>query len=125
MKVHQPISKLCIASIVLAIAALTIGCGKTSEKENSPQAPSSPASAQATEKTTDAKGLAELSPEDRALAAKQKVCPVSGEMLGAMDKPVKVTIKGQTVFLCCPACESAIKKDPDKYLAKLKAAQEK
>jgi YHS domain-containing protein len=56
------------------------------------------------------------------LAEKQKVCPVSGERLGAMDKPVKITVKGQTVFLCCAGCENAIKKDPDKYLAKLKAS---
>jgi YHS domain-containing protein len=65
-------------------------------------------------------GLKELSPEDLAIAQKQKVCPVTGEALGSMGKPYKVTIKGQTVFLCCDGCEEAIKKDPDKYLAKLK-----
>ncbi len=37
-------------------------------------------------------------------------------------KPVKITVKGQTVFLCCAGCEESIKKDPDKYLAKLKAS---
>jgi len=63
--------------------------------------------------------LAKLSPEDRAAAEKQKVCPVSGERLGLMGPPVKVTVKGKTVFLCCKNCEKAIKKDPDKYLAKL------
>jgi YHS domain-containing protein len=67
-----------------------------------------------------AKNLAQLSPEDRAAAERQKVCPVSGQPLGSMDKPVKVTVKGQTVFLCCPGCEEDLKKDPDKYLAKLK-----
>jgi YHS domain-containing protein len=67
-----------------------------------------------------AKSLAQLSPEDRAAAERQKVCPVTGQLLGSMDKPVKMTVKGQAVFLCCPACEDDFNKDPDKYLAKLK-----
>jgi YHS domain-containing protein len=65
-------------------------------------------------------GLKDLSPEDLALVKKQKVCPVSGEPLGSMDKPYKATVKGQTVFLCCQGCEEALQKDPEKYLAKLK-----
>jgi Cu(I)/Ag(I) efflux system membrane fusion protein len=68
--------------------------------------------------------LAELPPADRAAAEKQRVCPVSGERLGLMGKPVKTTVKdskGQDheVFLCCPGCESTIQGDPDTYLAKL------
>jgi Cu(I)/Ag(I) efflux system membrane fusion protein len=68
----------------------------------------------------DLPGLKDLSPEDLAAAKKQEVCPVTGEKLGSMGKPYKVTVKGQTVFLCCDGCEEAIKADPDKYLAKLK-----
>jgi hypothetical protein len=64
-------------------------------------------------------GLAELPEADRAAAEKQRICPVSGRRLGAMGKPVKVTVKGQEVFLCCPGCEETIKADPDTYLAKL------
>jgi YHS domain-containing protein len=63
--------------------------------------------------------LAKLSPADRELAEKQKVCPVSGEPLGAMGTPYKVTVKDREVFLCCPGCESKIKENPDQYLAKL------
>jgi YHS domain-containing protein len=63
--------------------------------------------------------LAQLSPEDRAAAEEQQICPVSGAKLGSMDKPYKVTVKGREVFLCCDGCEDAIKSDPDKYLAKL------
>lgn len=63
--------------------------------------------------------LAKLSPADRELAEKQKVCPVSGEPLGAMGPPYKVTVKDREVFLCCPGCESKIKENPDEYLAKL------
>ena len=61
----------------------------------------------------------QLSEDDRALAQKQKICPVSGQPLGSMGKPYKVTVKGQDVFLCCQGCEDAIKSEPDKYLAKL------
>jgi len=71
-----------------------------------------------------AANLAKLPEQDRAAAEKQKVCPVSGEPLGKMGVPVKVTVKDSkgaehTVFLCCPHCKEAIEKDPDKYLAKL------
>ncbi|MFW6170560.1 MAG: hypothetical protein ACODAD_08720 [Planctomycetota bacterium] len=63
--------------------------------------------------------LSELSPADRELAEKQKVCPVSDQPLGSMGKPIKVTVEGQDVLLCCSACESQIKENPEKYLAKL------
>ncbi len=63
--------------------------------------------------------LAKLSPEERALAEKQEICPVSGEPLGSMGKPYKVTVEGREVLLCCPGCEQAIKENPDEYLAKL------
>jgi len=63
--------------------------------------------------------LAQLSPADRALAEQQEVCPVSGDPLGAMGTPYKVTVQGRDVLLCCEGCEAAIKEDPDKYLAKL------
>ncbi len=64
--------------------------------------------------------LSQLSADDRALAEKQKVCPVSGQPLGAMGKPYKVTVNDREVFLCCQGCEGKIKGDPDEYLAKLR-----
>jgi hypothetical protein len=66
-----------------------------------------------------AEALAKLSSKDRALAEKQEACPVSGQPLGSMGKPYKVTVQGREVFLCCPACEANIKGDPEQYLAKL------
>jgi len=65
-------------------------------------------------------GLAQLNEADRALAEKQRVCPVSDELLGTMGKPIKLEVKGQTVFLCCPECEDEMKQNHEKYLAKLK-----
>jgi len=63
--------------------------------------------------------LAKLSADDRALAEKQKVCPVGGGELGAMGVPYKLTVKDRVVFLCCEHCKGDIEADPDKFLAKL------
>ena len=64
-------------------------------------------------------GLAKLTPEDLPIAEAQRLCPVSGEALGEMGTPVKVDIKGQTVFLCCDACKEKALGNPDKTLAKV------
>ena len=66
-----------------------------------------------------AKALASLSAEDRAVAEKQKACLVGGEPLGSMGAPVKVTVQGRDVFVCCEGCTDALRADPDKFLAKL------
>lgn len=66
-----------------------------------------------------AAALAKLSPEDRTLAEKQKICPVGGELLGSMGTPVKLTVEGRELFICCDGCEDAVRKDPEKYFAKL------
>src|SRR4051812_6368603 len=89
-----------------------------------PQKPTAPPNPQAgSGNTTDpAKikaSLALLSTEDRALAEKQKICPVSGEPLGAMGAPKKISVAGHDVFICCQGCEKELTSKPDKYLAKL------
>ena len=99
-------------------AATTSG-GATSAHASQPATAAGSAAA----KAASPEGLAGLSAEDRALAEKQRICPVSGEPLGSMGKPYKITVKGQTVFLCCDGCEAEIKKDPDKYLQKISAAR--
>lgn len=56
---------------------------------------------------------------DAELIVRQRICPVTDEELGSMGPPVKVVVEGRTVFLCCKGCESALRKEPKKYLAKL------
>jgi hypothetical protein len=70
--------------------------------------------------------LASLSAEDREAALKQKICPVSGGPLGSMGAPVKVSVAGHDVFICCDHCEQPLKDDAAKHLAKigLKPAEE-
>jgi len=111
---------LCALLVVLAIGVA--GCrSQVSKEQNQSTPPASPVKeALAEEGAADVSGgLAELSVEDRELAKKQRICPVSGELLGAMGKPIKTTVKGKTVFLCCEGCEKELKENPDKYLAKL------
>ena len=64
--------------------------------------------------------LAQLDPDDREAAEEQKYCAVqTNNRLGSMGKPIKLTIKDETVFLCCDGCEKAAKQDPDKTLARV------
>lgn len=47
----------------------------------------------------------------------QRTCPVMGDVLGEMGEPIPVSVKGQTVFVCCKGCVAKVQRDPDKYLA--------
>ena len=67
----------------------------------------------------DLRNIAQLPAEDQKLAREQGFCPISGEPLGSMGVPEKITLKGQTVFLCCKGCELEAKKDPDETLRKV------
>jgi Cu(I)/Ag(I) efflux system membrane fusion protein len=67
----------------------------------------------------DLKNIEKLAPGDREMALIQRLCPVSGEPLGSMGVPRKMSIKGQTIFLCCSGCDSEVNKEPDKYLKKV------
>jgi len=59
--------------------------------------------------------------EDRLLAAKQKICPVTGGPLDSMGGPVRLVVEGRVVFVCCKGCEGPLRKAPAKYLSKLQA----
>jgi hypothetical protein len=105
--------------LVFAIA-LVAGCN------NAGPAPT-PAKPETTAEPGDkVKGnLDKLSPEDRALAEQQKVCPDSGEPLGSMGVPIKVMVKGQPVFVCCGGCKEGVQKDPDATLKKVEELKAK
>ena len=64
------------------------------------------------------------SEDDQKAALAQKICLVGEDEgkpnhLGSMGTPIKETVKGKTIFLCCKGCVDDFKKDPDKYLSKL------
>ena len=66
-------------------------------------------------------GLAKLTETQRVAALKQAVCPVTGAKLGSMGQPPMITVNEQEVFLCCAGCEQELRKDPEKYLTKMKS----
>jgi hypothetical protein len=51
----------------------------------------------------------------------QIICPVTGEPLGTMGTPIPVTVKGQTIYVCCKGCVAKVQANPDLYLQKVQA----
>ena len=52
-----------------------------------------------------------------ALAEPQTTCPVMG---GTVNENLYADYDGKRVYFCCPYCDGQFKKDPQKYLDKLK-----
>jgi Cu(I)/Ag(I) efflux system membrane fusion protein len=101
-------------------------------KSNLPNPPSPPGKGAGGEGEPRAKpdpklnaALAKLSPADRRLAADQRACPITGEPLGSMGAPIKVTIESQPVFLCCAGCKSEALKHPQETLKKVEELKRK
>jgi YHS domain-containing protein len=53
------------------------------------------------------------------LALKQAVCPVSGDHLGNMGAPVRISAEGRTFYLCCKNCVDEVNANPKAVIAKL------
>jgi YHS domain-containing protein len=43
------------------------------------------------------------------------VCPVSGDKVGTVGKPVYVEYQGKRIAFCCKDCVKKFRKNPDKY----------
>jgi len=70
--------------------------------------------------------IAKLAPKDRKIATAQRWCAVETDnRLGSMGTPIKLVIKGETVFTCCKGCAKDAKADPDKTLATVKELKAK
>lgn len=120
-------------ALALSASAFVSGCSSeaTTDKPEAPAAPAAPAEPAAADGAEAEAGEAsaatvstELTPDELAAANVQKMCPVSDEELGSMGGPIKVSIKGRDIYLCCEACVDAVKEDPDKYIAILDAAKQ-
>jgi hypothetical protein len=72
-------------------------------------------------KLTDSQvaNIKKLPAGDQEAALKQLACPVSGEPLGSMGTPLKITALDRTFYLCCKGCEDDVKSDPKSVIAKL------
>jgi YHS domain-containing protein len=49
----------------------------------------------------------------------QTKCPVLG---GNIDKNIYADYKGHRYYFCCKGCDAEFKKNPEKYIEKMKAA---
>lgn len=49
-----------------------------------------------------------------------KTCVVTGNDLGSMGDEQRIVYQGQEVKFCCTPCVEKFKKNPEKYLAKLR-----
>jgi hypothetical protein len=120
--------RLPIALMVAGYAMFAAGCSKTGHDHSATKPvateqvlPETPEDAEIRETR------AKLSPEDRALVEAQEWCVVNDDdrLGGSMGPPVKLTIKGQPVFICCKGCRAEAEANPDKTLAKLEELKAK
>jgi hypothetical protein len=118
-------ARLAVAAI-LALALL--GCADRGARDSTTPPPETPPSKE-TPADEVAAERAKLNPEDRALVDAQEWCVIStNERLGSMGPPVKLTIKGQPVFVCCKGCVRKAEANPDATLttaAELKSKAER
>lgn len=106
---------LCLVAGVALVLGL-VGC--SSETANTPKAVT-------TQPDRAKKETPKLSPDDQALADAQGYCVETGEPLGSMGTPIKLTIKGQPVFICCKGCQKDAEEHPDQTLAKVEELKKK
>jgi len=101
-------------ALAMLLAPLLAGCGsRTDEAEVQPP----PVRVDSfSEKQTEGILLLEED-SDRVAARQQGICPVSGEPLGSMGKPIKLTVEGREVFICCAGCEDTLREDPEKHFS--------
>ena len=97
----------------LGIAAVALALAGCSPGESEQQKATEPQQPQAQSGNTAAATRA---------AYPLDTCVVSGQKLGSMGDPLVVKIDGRDVQLCCSHCEEDLRKEPQKYLAKLDAA---
>lgn len=93
---------------------------ETAPSKNQP----APRVATAAPNPDDVKNIEQLPEADRKPAMAQKICPVTRLALGSMGVPVKITLRGQTVFLCCKGCMGRAKENPEEMLKILAEAHD-
>ncbi|MBK1882778.1 hypothetical protein JIN85_10150 [Luteolibacter pohnpeiensis] len=115
----KPTRILTFAAAALALAACQPKKTETTKTESA-EAPAAPAEV-ATETETLPAGFNDVAPAD-AKPYPLTVCLVSGEEVGTMGTPPELVYKGQLIKFCCKHCLPDFKKDPEKFMAKLKEA---
>ncbi len=91
-------------AITLLTMVLAAGCSK----------------AETAKKTDEPAPAVEGASQQMALVP-QKTCPVMGNPI---NKDLYCDVNGKRIYVCCGGCIDPIKKDPEKYLQKLKESGE-
>jgi hypothetical protein len=103
-----------------AAASLYFGSGATREESS---AANHALPSQEKQGKVDAEIIAarnQLDSEDRRQVEDQEYCPVLGKnRLGAMGKPFKVVINGESFFLCCEGCKEEATSHSERTLVKV------
>lgn len=107
------------AFVMVAAFAFTTLPGCTTREEVAEQSAPTAETAQTDLPPEVAVELATLSESDRALAIKQRICPVAEKLLGSMGQPIKLSVEGREVFICCEGCEEKLRSNPDQYFEKI------
>ena len=108
--------------LTTVVVGALIGCGQSSPPETPPP-PSAPQGASPVDGEVDA-ALAKLPPAEAQAARAQGTCPVSGEPLGSMGVPIKVTVGGRDVYICCEGCRDELTANFDEYANRTNPAPE-
>ncbi|MDX1927988.1 MAG: hypothetical protein SFV81_15795 [Pirellulaceae bacterium] len=100
-----------LAILSLTILSSSFQANSVFAQEKHEHAPGHDADAMKKAELKISGSLKSLSPEDQKLASAQRFCPMMAySRLGAMGAPIKLTIAGKPVFVCCDSCrEDAIK----------------
>ncbi|WP_417850230.1 hypothetical protein [Thalassoglobus sp.] len=65
---------------------------------------------------SEMKGVALLPTNEQPIALRQKTCPVTEGPLGSMGKPIRVSVGGKSIYVCCQGCVGTVQNNPEKYL---------
>jgi hypothetical protein len=68
--------------------------------------------------------IAKLPADDQTLAKQQVLCPVTMEPLGSMGKPLKVSVNGDSVFVCCKGCVKTVERNGAEMLEQVRRWRE-
>ncbi len=94
-------------SLVILSAVLCLSCASTTSAKASEAAATSPVDV--------------VKPNGQVAVGDKTNCPVTGETFVVKADSDKVEYEGKTYYFCCDGCADDFKKEPAKFVEKLKA----
>ena len=81
-----------------------------------------PSGSERTQERPPAVALADATTLDQSAIDRQGVCPLTGTSLGEHGTPIKVSLNGRSLFVCCRGCIDKVLQQPDAYFQKVARA---